>query len=171
MYWGMSIRRWVRIFLVTVLAFAASSCQKPAAAPEPVSHFEHVAPSPVGTTQTILEKTFPLKSSVTFPFQIPAHAVRPHLHGIFQSFVGQVHGGSDETANLDFLVLNEAQYSDFAGGHPGEALFTVEGSHNQAVNYDLPASLDQPVKYYLIFRSADRGGPKKVVEANFRVDF
>jgi hypothetical protein len=153
-----------------VVALAAVSCQK-AAAPEPISKFEHVSPSPVGTSQKVLEKTFSVKTSAAFPFEIPAHAVRPHLHGIFESFVGQVHGGSDETANLDFLVLNEEQYSEFAGGRPGEALFSVEGSHNQAVNYDLPASLDQPVKYYLVFRSTASGGVKKVVEANFRVDF
>jgi len=157
----------MNISLAMALALT-TSCKK---APEPLSHFEHIAPSPVGTTQTVVEKTFAVKNSATFPFEIPAHAVRPHLHGIFQSFVGQVHGGSDETANLDFLVLNEAQYADFVRGRPSEALFSVEASHNQAVNYDLPASLDQPVKYYLIFRSADRGGPKKVVEASFRVDY
>ena len=166
MYWGMSIRRWKSISFA--IALAATSCKK---GPEPLSHFEHVAPSPVGTTQTVVEKTFAVKNSATFSFEIPAHAARPHLHGIFQSFVGQVHGGSDEAANLDFLLLNEAQYADFVRGRPSEALFSVEESHNQAVNFDLPASLDQPVKYYLIFRSADRDGPKKVVEANFRVDF
>lgn len=171
MYCGLLICRWVKISIVMAVALASISCQKPPAGPEPVSHLEHVAPSPVGTKQIVLEKTFPLKNSATFPFQIPAHAAQPHLHGIFQSFVGQVHGGSDETANLDFLVLNESQYADFSGGHPSEALFTVEDSHNQAVNFDLPASLDQPVKYYLIFRSAAPGGPKKVVEANFRIDF
>jgi hypothetical protein len=161
---------WGTISFIVALAVAEISCQKPAA-PEPVSHIEHVAPSPVGTTQIVIEKTFSLKTSATFPFVIPAHAVRPHLHGIFESFVGQVHGGSDESANVDFLVLNSAQYGDFSEGRPGEALFTVEGSHNQAVNYDLPASLDDPVKYYLVFRSTALGGVKKVVEANFRVDF
>jgi hypothetical protein len=160
----------MKISLVIALSLATISCQK-AATPEPISKFEHVAPSPVGTTQTVLEKTFPLKKSATFPFEIPAHAVRPHLHGIFESFVGQLHGGSDETADLDFLVLNQSQYDDFAKGRPGEALFSVEASHNQAVNFDLPASLDQPVKYYLVFRSAAYDGAKKVVEANFRVDF
>ena len=160
----------MKTFLVIALSLAAISCQK-APAPEPVSTFEHVAPSPVGTTQTVLEKTFPLKRSATFPFEIPAHAVRPHLHGIFESFVGQLHGGSDETVDLDFLILSQSQYDDFAKGRAGEALFSVEASHNQAVNFDLPASLDQPVKYYLVFRSTASGGTKKVVEENFRVDF
>ena len=163
---------WIKLSLVVAFSYIAMSCQKPPAAPEPAAtHSERPVLSPVGTTQIILEKTFPLKSSATFPFEIPAHAVRPHLHGIFESFIGQVHGASDETANVDFLLLNEAQYADFAGNRSGEALFSVEASHNQAVNFDLPASFDQSVKYYLVFRSSASGGPKKEVEANFRVDF
>jgi hypothetical protein len=131
---------------------------------------ERAAPStPVGSTQTVLQKTFTLKASATFPFEIPAHAVQPHLHGIFQSFVRDAKGQSDEAANLDFLVLNQEQYDKFSHGSEGEALFSVEASHHQDVNFDLPASLDQPVKYYLVFRSAP--GAKKVVEANFRLDF
>jgi hypothetical protein len=67
-------------------------------------------------------------------------------------------------------VLNEDQYGDFQHGRPSEALFSVQDSHNQAVNFDLPASMDQPVKYYLVFRSSS-GESKKTVEANFKVDF
>ena len=49
-----------------------------------------------------------------FPFEIPAHAAQPHLHGIFESFAGQAHGASDDNANIDFLIMNEEQQSDFA---------------------------------------------------------
>jgi uncharacterized protein involved in outer membrane biogenesis len=133
---------------------------------------ERATPStPVGTTQTVLQKTFALQTSAAFPFEIPAHAVQPHLHGTFQSFVRDARGQPDEAANLDFLVLNRQQYDDFSHGGNSEALFSAEASHNQDVNFDLPASLDQPVKYYLVFRSASGGAIKKVVEANFRVDF
>jgi len=51
-----------------------------------------------------------------------------------------------------------------------QALFDVEASHNQAINFDLPASMSRPVKYYLLFRNSSGKG-SKVVEANFRVDF
>jgi len=156
--------------LIVVLLLIHAGCTKEA--PPPVSTVvpsDHVAPSPVGTTQTVLEKTFKLSTSSVFPFEIPAHAVQPHLHGIFQSFVGQVHGASDDTANIDFLIMNEEQESNFAGNRPSEALFTVESSHNQAVNFDLPASMNQPVKYYLVFRNPQKSG--RVVEANFRIDF
>lgn len=164
-----------RRYLSTVLAAFLSvlvACTKQEQEPSaPVEASEHVAPSPVGTSLTILQETFALKSSSIFPFAIPAHAVRPHLHGIFQSFVREVHGASDDTANIDFLIVNEAQYSDLTSNRPSEAVFSVEASHNQAVNFDLPASLSQPVKYYLVFRNPDGSKASKVVEADFRVDF
>jgi hypothetical protein len=132
---------------------------------------DRVAPSPLSPTQTVLQKTFNLKVSATFPFEIPAHAVRPHLHGIFQSFAGHVHGESDETANIDLLILNQEQQADSSTSRGSEALFSVEASHNQAVNFDLPPSFNQPVKYYLVFRNSGGGKAGKVVEASFRVDF
>ena len=157
--------------LLTALLLAQAACTKEAP-PQPVSSAaasEHVTPSPVGTTQVVLEKTFTLKVSATFPFEIPAHASQPHLHGIFEAFVGQLHGASDDTANIDFLIMNEEQQSNLASDRPSETLFSAEASHNQAVNFDLPASMNRPVKYYLVFRNPGKGS--KVVEANFRVDF
>jgi|SRR5450432_1122811 len=157
--------------LLVVALLSCAACNKEAP-PQPaaVAPSDRVAPSPVGTSQTILEKTFSLKASATFPFEIPAHAVQPHLHGIFESFAGQLHGASDDSANVDFLIMNEEQQAAFASDHPSEALFDVEASHNQAINFDLPASMSRPVKYYLLFRNSSGKG-SKVVEANFRVDF
>jgi len=163
--------RALSTLIVALSLLVAAACQKKqAASTEALPVSERATPStPVGTTQNVLQKTFTLKTSATFPFEIPAHAVQPHLHGIFQSFVRDAKAQSDEAANLDFLVLNQEQYDEFSNGREGEALFSVEASHNQDVNFDLPPSLDQPVKYYLVFRSAP--GAKKVVEATFRVDF
>lgn len=171
----MTLTNHKRGFSLTVLAgllFALMACTKqaPPKADAPLPS-DRVNPSPVGTTQTILQKTFAVKGSVTFPFQVPPHAVRPHLHGIFESFLREVHGVSDDSANVDFLIVNEDQYADLTSNRPSQALMSVEGSHNQAVNFDLPASLDQPVKYYLVFRSSDGGKSGKVVLANFHVDY
>ncbi len=158
--------------LIAIFLLVDEACTKEP--PPPVSTIapsDRVAPSPVGTTQTVLQKTFNLKASATFPFEIPAHAAQPHLHGVFESFVGRVHGASDDTANIDFLILNQEQQTDSASNRASEALFTVEASHNQAVNFDLPPSLNQPVKYYLVFRNPGGSQGSKVVEASFRVDF
>jgi len=161
----------VSLFLLAVAAMALTvACNKDDAGPEVGPH-EHVEPSPVGTTQTVLEKTFNLKKTATFPFEIPAHAVRPHLHGIIESFVRGAVGTPDDVANIDFMIQNQEQQDEALANHPSQALFSVEGTHNQAVNFDLPASLDQPVKYYLVFQSSDESKASKVVRASFRVDF
>ena len=89
----------------------------------------------------------------------------------FQAFAGKLHGASDETANIDFVILNDEQQNNAADGRPSEALFSVESSHNQAINFDFPPSMNQPVKYYLVFRNPDGNKGSKFVEANFRVDF
>jgi len=132
---------------------------------------DRVAPSPVGTNQNVLAKTFNLKTTATFPFEIPAHAAQPHLHGLFQSFAGQAHGASDDTANIDFLILNEEQHTDLVSNRPSEALMSVENSHTQAINFDFPPSMNNPVRYYLVFRNTEGSKSSKVVEANFRLDF
>ena len=159
--------------IVIAVAVCAGACTNQAASPPKpaIAPSDLVAKSPVGTAQTILEKTFNLKGSATFPFEIPAHASQPHLHGIFESFAGQARGPSDETADIDFLILSEEQQANLAANRPSEALFSVESSHNQSVNFDLPASMAQPVKYYLIFRSAQDNKSIKVVRAQFRIDF
>jgi hypothetical protein len=167
-----------RNYLATLFALLLAvdvACTKdpPPAAPHesvPLPSDRAASPSPAGTSQNVLQKTFNLKSSATFPFEIPAHAVQPHLHGIFTSFVGQLHGPSDASANISFLVLNEQQNNDYASGGVSDTLFSVEASHNQSVNFDLPPSMSQPVKYYLVFRSPD-SKTAKVIEASFRVDF
>jgi hypothetical protein len=163
-------RKHMAIPIAAFLMIGAGCTKDPPPQTNTVVPSDHVAPSPVGTTQTVLQKTFNVKASATFPFEIPAHAVQPHLHGIFESFAGQVHGASDDSANVDFLIMNEEQQTAFASDHPSEALFDVEASHNQAINFDLPASMSQPVKYYLVFRNSSGKG-SKVVEANFRIDF
>ena len=112
-------------FLVAALVLATSACQKTKPPAEEVLPMDRVAPSPVGTSQTVLHKTFSVKSSVIFPFDIPPHAVRPHLHGIFESFIREVHGASDDTANVDFLIVNADQYADLTSNRPSEALFSV----------------------------------------------
>ena len=161
------------IFIATLVLAAACEKKKTPAQEQPAAAAlppDRVPPKPVATSQTILEKTFTLKTSATFPFEGPAHSVRPHLHGIFESFVRELHGASDNTANVDFLIVNADQYADLTSNRPSEALFTVDASHNQSVNLDLPPALDQPANYYLIFRNPAKALPK-VVEANFHVDF
>ena len=143
---------------------------RPAPAGKPNPN-DHILPSPVGTNSVVVRKTFSLGSAVNFPFIIPAHAVSPRLKGTYRSFVGQQGvQDSEETADIDLLVVNEQQYTALHSGRPADAVFTSEPAHDQDINFDLPASHDQPVRYYLVFRNDPRDG-KKIVRADFTVYF
>jgi hypothetical protein len=164
-------RRLLPVAMVAALGLADCACEKkkePAPAQEVV--IRDLAAPAAPTSETVLRKTFVLKSLTTFPFEVPPRVVRPHLHGIFASFIREVHVAGDDAANVDFLILDADQYASLIANRPSEALFSVEASHNQSVNLDLPASLTQPVKYYLIFRNSGKNSPK-TVEAEFHVDF
>ncbi len=165
---------FLSLLLVSALFFFVASCQKknPPAQEEIVPATDHVSPSPAASSQTVLHKTFSIATSATFSFEIPAHAAIPRLHGNYKSFVKQLGTQpDDEGANVDFLVLTEEQYTDFTHGHAGEPLFSAGASHDQDINVSLPPSQDQPQKYYLIFRNSRGGASKKLVQADFTVDF
>jgi hypothetical protein len=158
--------------MILAALLLVSACEKKKAPSEQgASSAEHVVPSPVGTSQIILHKTFPIKTSAIFPFEVPAHAVMPHLQGHYKSYIGQVSVQSaDESANVDFSILNEDQHTDFIHGTPTEMLFSAASSHDQDVSVSLPGSQDLAVKYYLVFRTAP-SREKKLVEADFSMDF
>lgn len=130
--------------------------------------FDHIAPSPVGTSGVVLHRTFSFTKAASYPFAIPAHAATPKLHGTFRSFATD--SSDDANSNVAFLLLNQEQYKSFLHGHLGDALMAVDASHNQDINFGLPASSTQPATYYLVFQNDPRAG-KKTVQADFKVEF
>jgi hypothetical protein len=136
----------------------------------PFDPSEHVTDSPVGTSNPILHKTFQVAKAANLPFEIPSHASTPKLHGTYHSFFQHAAPGDGDGADVEFLLMNQQQYSDFIDQRPGDALFSADGAHDQEVNVTLPPTLSQPVKYYLVFRNGSNAG-KVGVQADFRVDF
>lgn len=133
---------------------------------------DHIAPSPVGTGSEIVRKTFAVTSTAKFLFEVPPHAASPQLHGTYRSFARDSGlQSSDESADVDLLLMNDQQYADFLSGHPSDTVYSVDASHNQDVNFGLPSTMDRPAHYYLIFRNNAGTSSKKVVQADFRVDF
>jgi len=133
---------------------------------------EQVGDSPVGTSKPILHKTFRVTNVADLPFEIPAHASTPQLHGTYRSFLEQAGAqSSDSGADVEFLLMNEKQFGDLVSGRPGEAIFSAEDAHAQEVNFSIPPTFGQPAKYYLVFRNNSAGKGKKYVQADFRVDF
>ena len=133
---------------------------------------DHVGGSVLGTSNTILQKTFAVTGTMQLPFDVPAHAYNPQLHGTFRSYL---QGGKPESnaskADVEFLVLTDQEYSDLIGGRPSDAIFSADAAHDQEVNANLPPTLDKPATYHLVFRNDSRGPQKELVQADFRVDF
>jgi hypothetical protein len=157
--------------LVGILLGATMACKKQEAPKETEPDISRQLISQPKQPLSVLDKTFSLKTSATFPFEVPANSAQPHLHGVFQSFLGKAHGDSNEAANINFVIMNEQQESDFANNRPSESLFSSEDSHSQAVNFDLAPAYSKPVKYYLVFENTRGSKTNKVIEAKFQVDF
>jgi hypothetical protein len=133
---------------------------------------DHVGDSPVGTSAAILHRAFRVSGVVDLPFDIPAHAASPQLHGTYRSFLQQEGAASsDSSADVEFLLMSEPQYADFLANRPGDALFSADSAHNGEINFNLPPTLARAAKYYLVFRNSSPRDGKKVVQADFRVDY
>jgi hypothetical protein len=129
---------------------------------------DHVGGSVVGSTIPILRKSFSVRSAVQIAFAVPAHAASPRLRGTFQSSSKR---GGDAYAAVEFLVLNEQQYSDFVNRRSGEASFSAEDAPAGEVNAILPPTMNTPAKYHLVFRNNSPSEGKKFVQADFRMEF
>jgi hypothetical protein len=131
-----------------------------------------IAPSPVGTSTAIVHKTFTIASATNFSFQVPPHAASPQLHGSYHSFVPPSRDQSnDDPGDVDLLLMNDEQYADYLNGHSAEAVYSVDSSHDQDVSLGLPATLDRPAQYYLVFRNTSGSRGRKAVKADFWIDF
>jgi hypothetical protein len=132
---------------------------------------DHVGDSVVGTSSNLLRQTFAVAKTVDLPFEVPAHAYSPRLHGSFRSFIQAGSAPTTAPGDVEFQLLNDQQYSDLLAGHPSDALFSADAAHDQEVNANLPPTLNNPVKYHLIFRNAAPKTGKRVVHAEFQIDF
>lgn len=128
---------------------------------------DHVGGSVVGSTVPVLHKTFRVRSAVQVAFNLPAHAANPHLRGSYQS---SEKPGGDADAPVEFLVLNDQQFSDFLSRRSGDATFSADDAPAGEVNASLPPTMNQAIKYHLVFRNNSRG-EKPFVQADFRMEF
>jgi len=162
------------LMLAAALLLASLACSKSQPAPkETVNPLDHVDSAHVKPIH-FLHKTFPVKNNTHFEFEVPAHASIPRLHGNFKAFVP--HPGedslSDDSTDVDFLLMNAAQFSDFAqGGGSGTALYTTNPTHDHEVDFLLSPTQDDSVTYYIVFRNSPGGAAVKQVEADFSLKF
>lgn len=156
------------------LILGASGCSRkqPPPPPEPATPFDHVDRSQL-PAQNFLHKTISVKKYTEVRFEVPAHAATPHLHGTFRAFVRDTGPAqSDDTPNVDFLLLNADQFDDFLHGHgEGTAVYSISATNSHQVDFVLPPTHEVPETYYLVFRSVAGGPDVRSVEANFTLSF
>lgn len=166
---------WVLLAIALASLTAALACtrQQPQAEQpkiDPLNRADSTRMEPIH----FLHKSFSVKKYTPFNFEVPPHAAIPHLRGTFRAFVSQPGQDplSDDTTNVDFLLLNADQYDDFVHGRgDGTALYSTEPTHDHEVDFVLPPSHDAPEKYYVVFRNSAGGSAVKSVQAEFTLSF
>jgi hypothetical protein len=155
---------------LSLLAFPG--CKKKQSEEKPVDYNAQLLPVRPEPNH-FLRKTFQVKRTVQFSFVVPPHVATPHLQGTFTSFVPRPGDEplSDDTTNVEFLLLDPDQYAEFShGDYNGTALYSAGPTHSTEVDYSLSPTGDQPATYYVIFRSSS-GAPVKSVKADFTVSY
>ena len=161
-----------QMLFVLALILVLGGCSKPPAKQtlNPLDRVDATRAKPVN----FLHKTFSVKKYAQFEFQVPIHSVIPRLHGTFKSFVQRPGEDSlsDDSADVDFLLMNPEQFAEFSHGHgDGTAMYTVDPTHDHEVEFLLPPTQEEPEKYYVVFRNSPGGAALKYVEADFSLTF
>jgi hypothetical protein len=168
------MRKRIPAALIGSLLLATIACTKSAPRrEEPVVEGDRLVHLSANPPKNFVHQTFQVQSYKSFEIVVPPHAARPRVHGTFQSFVTNDSGSmvSNESANVDLVLLNEDEYAEFHNGKQGTAAYTLDPAYDQIVDCALASTLDQSRKYYLVFRNSP-GGPKtKVVKADFTASF
>ena len=141
------------------------------AAPAPASSdtgsaspFDRVVPAEIGPGGEVLQKNFVMTGNAAFSFDVPAHSIHPRLVGSYRATI--VNSGAP--VKLDFLVLNADQYTAFAHGAAGDALFSAAASSGEKVDLALPITNGAAARYYAVFSAGAK--TKKIVNASLRLE-
>jgi hypothetical protein len=159
--------------LVGGLLLATVSCSKDAPPKEGSVEVDRLVHLTANPPKNFLHQTFEVLGYKAFEVEVPSHSARPRLHGTFQSFVKNDTGSmvSNESANLDLVLLNEEEFAEFRKGKQGTATYTLDPAYDQMVDCALASTLDQPRTYYLVFRNPPGGPKSKFVKADFTASF
>lgn len=159
--------------LVGGLLLAGIGCSKNAPPKETPTQGDRLVHLAANLPKNFVHQTFQLQGYKAFEVVVPAHAARPRVHGTFQSFVKNDSGSlvSNESANLDLVLLNEQEFGEFRNGRQGTATYTLDPAYDQMVDFAIASTLEEQRTYYLVFRNPP-GGPKvKFVKADFTASF
>jgi hypothetical protein len=160
--------------IIVVLAIGAywlfqyhsASQRKQPDPPTEVESLDHVVLRKALPPVHFLHQSFSVDKYQAFSFEVPPSTVTPKLRGTFQSSVKRS-GVSDEAAEVELMVMTSEQYSDFIHGRHADSTYAIDPASHQEVQYSLPPTQADAIKYFLVFRNDSRG--PKTVKADFEV--
>ena len=159
---------------LTILLLLLCACSKKDASRKRSNHdpLNQVRSAPSEPARHFLHKTFKVATYVQFPFDVPARAFNPKLQGSFKAYPqGKSPDAGDDSSNVDFLLLNAEEFDDFTHHRSGAVRYSIGAAHRQDVDYALPATMEDPVKYFIVFRNSTPNGPPRMVDADFTISF
>ena len=160
-----------KLLCLAAIVLSFTTCNR--SQPKPETTSTPLVQSVVPPEQHILHKSFSVQKYESFELEIPAHCLRPRLHGNFKSFRYGENGNraSDGAASIDLLLLDEQQFNDFVNG-PGDATTrSSQNTYEQTINWALPSTFENPSRFRLVFNNAT-GKPKtKIVDADLTLSF
>src|SRR5258706_9985047 len=160
--------------LIVVALLAVLACKRaPQQDVNEDSSLDRVNQGPRLAPQRVAHGLSKLDKSQKFPFDLPAHTLTPRLQGNFSSFVQGTGGAriSDESADVELLVMSEDQYDAFTHRRSAESLYAIEPSHDHGVSIALPATQETGSHYYAVFRRSVDGKTPIWVNADLSVEF
>jgi hypothetical protein len=159
--------------LLTAAVLLSTACSRKEA-PKRANNdpLNQVRSGPAEPPRHFLHKTFKVATYVKFPFDVPSHAFNPKLQGSFKSYpAGKSPEAGDDSSNVDFLLMNAEEFDDFVHNRSSAVRYSIGAAHSQDVDYALPATLEEPVKYFIVFRNSASNGPPRMVDADFTISF
>jgi hypothetical protein len=166
-------RRLMPALLVTALLAVLACKRTPQQDFNEGSSLDRVNQGPRLAPQRVTHGISRLDRFQKFPFDVPAHALTPRLQGSFSSFVQGAGGAriSDESADVELLVMSEDQYDAFTNRRSAESLYAIEPSHDHGVSIALPATQESVSHYFAVFRRSVDGKNPVWVNADLSVEF
>ena len=164
---------WWLVAVATLLVCSCSKKQPAYEQPQPnMDSVDRSAGSHLDPVK-VLHRVISVSNHAEFAFSVPPHQKDARLRGTFRSFTkrGAPDSTSDDTANIDVMVLNDQQLDDFQHGKPVAATYEIDPSHDQRVEWKAPATSDQAQAYHLVFNNSSGGAKTKFVQADFSVTF
>ena len=168
------MKRRLMPVLVAIALLPVLACNRgPAHDLNPDTDLDRVNQGPKLAPQRVTHGLAKVDQNQKLSFEVPPHQFSPRLTGSFTSFV-QGSGGariSDESADVELMVMTEDQYEAYIHHRSAESLYAVDPSHDHGVSIALPATRETGAHYFAVFRRNTDGKAPVWVNADLTLEF